>query len=87
MASRVDDSRIARGSGEFVEASILDTLIISSSEAELRSQLESWDGSTPESSQSILPFASHRGFLLFGMLLMLDFSCEARSLTHYQAYR
>jgi hypothetical protein len=55
-----------RGSGEFVESSVLEAVVPNDSEIDIKDELESWDGSIEDESSSVLPFISQRQVLLFG---------------------
>ncbi|KAH7397065.1 TRAPP trafficking subunit Trs65-domain-containing protein [Pyrenochaeta sp. MPI-SDFR-AT-0127] len=58
-----------RGSAEFVESSVLEAVVPSSSKIDLENELSSWDGVLKDESGSILPFLLQRHVLLLDELL------------------
>ncbi|KAF1972883.1 hypothetical protein BU23DRAFT_641908 [Bimuria novae-zelandiae CBS 107.79] len=67
MASLLDAQ--PRGSAEFVESSILETVVPSDSEVDIEDEIVSWDGTNEEENASVLPFLSQRQVLLFDELV------------------
>lgn len=59
-------------STDFSETSLVETIVLAASGADLQQSLTAWDGVINESSTSILPFISQRQFLFFGMPLESD---------------
>ena len=55
-----------RSSAEFVESSVLEAVVPINSFIDIKDEVSSWDGSSDEDSQSIIPFLSQRQVLLFG---------------------
>ncbi|PSN72985.1 hypothetical protein BS50DRAFT_513935 [Corynespora cassiicola Philippines] len=54
-----------RSSAEFVESSVLEAVVPINSFIDIKDEVSSWDGSSDEDSQSIIPFLSQRQVLLF----------------------
>ncbi|KAF2401219.1 hypothetical protein EJ06DRAFT_542607 [Trichodelitschia bisporula] len=56
-------------STDFVEDTILEAFVPSSSKVDLQGLLEEWDGEIPEESSSVVPFIDQRQFLLLDELV------------------
>lgn len=63
-----------RGSVEFVESSVLEVVVPSASEFNVKDDISSWDGTDEEENTSVLPFLPQRQVLLFGELAPSHFT-------------
>lgn len=57
---------LPRGSVEFVESSVLETVVPANSSIDIEDELDAWDGVVEDESSAILPFVPQRQVLLFG---------------------
>jgi hypothetical protein len=55
-----------RRSLEFAESSVLEAVVPASSDIDIKSEIDSWDGAADDNG-SILPFLAQRNVLLLGM--------------------
>jgi len=60
-----DDEVIPRRSLEFAESSVLEAVVPASSDIDIKSEIDSWDGAADDNG-SILPFLAQRNVLLLG---------------------
>jgi hypothetical protein len=74
----------SRTSAEFVESSVLESIVPATSDTNIEAELQAWDGAIEDETGSILPFLSQRTVLLLGMLSPGSITLIS-SLTHTQA--
>lgn len=60
-----------RTSAEFVESSVLEVLVPSDANLDIKEAVESWDGNVEDEKQPLLPFITERPLLLFGRHLIM----------------
>jgi hypothetical protein len=58
----------SRSSAEFVESSVLEAVVPSDSDIDVKNKLQSWNGAIEDEGGSILPFLTQRTVLLLGTL-------------------
>jgi hypothetical protein len=56
----------SRTSAEFVESSVLESIVPSRPDIDIEEELRSWNGAIEDETGSILPFLSQRTVLLLG---------------------
>jgi hypothetical protein len=64
----------SRTSAEFVESSVLESIVPATSDVNIEEQLQAWDGAIEDETGSILPFLSQRTVLLLGMPSLRELS-------------
>jgi hypothetical protein len=84
MASVVHE-RISRSSAEFVQSSILETIVPSNENVNIETAFQAWDRQIDQNDESLLPFIEQRHFLLLGTSLAVH--DVNQHLTHSQACR
>ena len=70
-----------RASAEFVESSVLEAVVPSDSVINIEDELNSWDGTREDDSDSLLPFLPQRQILLFGRCCAPDSQAASYSCT------